>query len=285
MTEHGRPGVPRSAVTAARMTDGKRSQHTRGNPGRRSRRSLSVIGPSGTPWRLVLVVSHRPVSDTSTQGKRRTGDEDGAIPMGNLTNRPGLWQKTPTPVPCPTPSPFRHWRSSQRLDKTFAGCDKMGYGRELKQFGKVSLLAWGGFALFFAFISYAPQEVVGGVLFFGLAAVAFGVIGLLYWGMLSAAKTDREARESLDRQKEQWLREEERQAELQASRPAYRRTRLTNQVISEVFLRDEGKCVLCGSQEELQFDHIIPVSKGGSSEVDNIRILCAKCNTSRGNRI
>jgi 5-methylcytosine-specific restriction endonuclease McrA len=56
-------------------------------------------------------------------------------------------------------------------------------------------------------------------------------------------------------------------------------------VISEVFLRDDGACVLCGSREDIQFDHIIPHSRGGSSTADNLRILCRVCNGKRGARI
>jgi hypothetical protein len=64
-----------------------------------------------------------------------------------------------------------------------------------------------------------------------------------------------------------------------------KRTRLSNAVMSEVWMRDQGQCVLCGSQEDLQFDHIVPFSKGGSSEATNLRVLCASCNQKRGARI
>lgn len=48
-----------------------------------------------------------------------------------------------------------------------------------------------------------------------------------------------------------------------------------------------GRCLSCGihsSSVKLQRDHIVPLSKGGSSGIDNIQPLCPKCNKSKGNR-
>jgi HNH endonuclease len=45
-----------------------------------------------------------------------------------------------------------------------------------------------------------------------------------------------------------------------------------------VWRRDQGKCAKCGSQDRLEYDHIIPVSKGGSSTERNIQLLCERCN-------
>ena len=54
----------------------------------------------------------------------------------------------------------------------------------------------------------------------------------------------------------------------------------------EVWARDKGQCVLCGSRENLHYDHDLPYSKGGSSLVAaNIRLLCAKHNLSKGSKI
>ncbi|MBI2831176.1 MAG: HNH endonuclease [Chloroflexi bacterium] len=58
------------------------------------------------------------------------------------------------------------------------------------------------------------------------------------------------------------------------------------QVKMEVWKRDKGRCVLCGSTENLHFDHIIPYSKGGSSLVgENIRLLCATHNLAKRDKI
>lgn len=43
-----------------------------------------------------------------------------------------------------------------------------------------------------------------------------------------------------------------------------------------------GECKKCGSKENLQVDHIIPVSKGGNDEMDNLQPLCADCNREKG---
>ncbi len=45
-----------------------------------------------------------------------------------------------------------------------------------------------------------------------------------------------------------------------------------------VWRRDEGRCVQCGSQERLEFDHIIPVSRGGANTERNLQLLCERCN-------
>jgi len=53
-----------------------------------------------------------------------------------------------------------------------------------------------------------------------------------------------------------------------------------------VFKRDAGRCVLCNSQDELHFDHILPWSKGGSSTTDeNIQLLCARHNLEKSAKI
>lgn len=61
---------------------------------------------------------------------------------------------------------------------------------------------------------------------------------------------------------------------------------IPSHVKREVWVRDQGKCVQCGSTENLHFDHIIPYSKGGSSLVaDNIQLLCAKHNLLKKDKI
>jgi hypothetical protein len=52
-----------------------------------------------------------------------------------------------------------------------------------------------------------------------------------------------------------------------------------------VMSRDGGKCVKCEAKTNLEYDHIIPISQGGSNTVKNIQILCAACNRAKGGNI
>lgn len=56
-----------------------------------------------------------------------------------------------------------------------------------------------------------------------------------------------------------------------------------------VLVRDGQKCVVCGASRSegarLEVDHIVPVSRGGGDEMENLRALCRECNRGRGDRI
>jgi hypothetical protein len=67
------------------------------------------------------------------------------------------------------------------------------------------------------------------------------------------------------------------------SRPKARAGRTSRAAIPEkvrhaVWRRDGGNCVECGTNENLEFDHIIPVSRGGANTERNLQLLCAQCN-------
>jgi 5-methylcytosine-specific restriction endonuclease McrA len=88
--------------------------------------------------------------------------------------------------------------------------------------------------------------------------------------------------ESLDRRK--------RKAEYLVSRKdvvpiVYQREPIPELVRHEVWRRDMGRCVKCGSVQKLEFDHIIPVSLGGANTARNLQLLCEPCNRMKSNQI
>lgn len=65
----------------------------------------------------------------------------------------------------------------------------------------------------------------------------------------------------------------------------HKRPYIPKEVVGFVYMRDGGRCRECGCTKDLHIDHIIPLSKGGSSEPENLQILCKKCNLKHGNRM
>ena len=52
-----------------------------------------------------------------------------------------------------------------------------------------------------------------------------------------------------------------------------------------VSARDGARCRYCHTPYNLQYDHIIPYSKGGSNEMSNIQLLCGNCNRRKSDRM
>lgn len=90
---------------------------------------------------------------------------------------------------------------------------------------------------------------------------------LRHENLLSRIRRDVEAFENLDRL------------------PAAKREAIPESVRLFVWQRDEGRCVKCGSQEKLEFDHVIPVADGGSSTDRNVQLLCEACNRAKGRSV
>jgi 5-methylcytosine-specific restriction endonuclease McrA len=60
------------------------------------------------------------------------------------------------------------------------------------------------------------------------------------------------------------------------------RPRIPEALRHEVWRRDGGQCVRCGSRDRLEFDHIVPLAMGGSNTPRNIELLCESCNRQKG---
>jgi len=63
------------------------------------------------------------------------------------------------------------------------------------------------------------------------------------------------------------------------------RERIPEKAQMFVWRRDKGKCFKCGSRKNLEFDHIIPVSRGGANTARNLQLLCEACNRSKSDKI
>jgi len=67
------------------------------------------------------------------------------------------------------------------------------------------------------------------------------------------------------------------------------RAKMSESLRYDVLKRDNYKCQICGMTAKdgakLQVDHIIPVSKGGKTEISNLQTLCSRCNIGKSNKI
>jgi hypothetical protein len=52
-----------------------------------------------------------------------------------------------------------------------------------------------------------------------------------------------------------------------------------------VWERCGGRCVECGTDSVLEFDHVIPLAMGGSNREANLQLLCAQCNRAKGDAL
>jgi hypothetical protein len=63
---------------------------------------------------------------------------------------------------------------------------------------------------------------------------------------------------------------------------AGRRDPLPRDLRLAVWRRDGGRCRDCGTDFDLQYDHVIPVALGGATSVENLQLLCGDCNRAKG---
>lgn len=56
-------------------------------------------------------------------------------------------------------------------------------------------------------------------------------------------------------------------------------------VRNRILQKFNNKCVRCSSREKLEIDHIIPLSRGGREDENNMQVLCKTCNLKKGRSI
>lgn len=57
---------------------------------------------------------------------------------------------------------------------------------------------------------------------------------------------------------------------------------------AEIFERDAGVCYLCGQAldvSDVEIDHVIPLARGGTNDLDNLRVVHPSCNRAKGDRL
>ena len=50
-------------------------------------------------------------------------------------------------------------------------------------------------------------------------------------------------------------------------------------------MRDKFSCQYCGANKDLTFDHLLPKSKGGVTDWENVVTACSTCNVKKGGRL
>ncbi|MCJ7543055.1 MAG: HNH endonuclease [Phycisphaerae bacterium] len=60
---------------------------------------------------------------------------------------------------------------------------------------------------------------------------------------------------------------------------------IPREVRQRVWQRYGGRCAECGATSYLEFDHIVPFAKGGSSTDSNVQLLCRTCNLKKSDLI
>ena len=117
--------------------------------------------------------------------------------------------------------------------------------------------------------------------------ILFLIIGNIITAVSKGKKVEEQRirREKTDAEKEK--REQER--DVHRAFVAKQRRLMTDSLRYDVMQRDGFRCQICGATAKdgykLHVDHIIPVSKGGKTEMNNLRTLCERCNTGKGAKI
>jgi 5-methylcytosine-specific restriction endonuclease McrA len=86
----------------------------------------------------------------------------------------------------------------------------------------------------------------------------------------------------LDRERRRRRTLERARAAMTAEQAERRREPIPREVRRVVWERDGGRCVTCGADFDLQYDHVIPHALGGAGTEANLQLLCGDCNRAKG---
>jgi len=86
-----------------------------------------------------------------------------------------------------------------------------------------------------------------------------------------------------------WVKPDPRPAETEESQPSSRgkRRRRSKEYVNHrqrLYHQYNSICWLCGKGNAAEIDHVIPVSQGGSDNIENLRLAHTECNQARNRR-
>lgn len=71
----------------------------------------------------------------------------------------------------------------------------------------------------------------------------------------------------------------------QGERPARQEWNAIRERLSPIVMqRFDYRCQHCGASNNLAVDHIIPIARGGTNDIENLQVLCQPCNSRKGAR-
>ena len=75
--------------------------------------------------------------------------------------------------------------------------------------------------------------------------------------------------------------------EKECARRLRRRTfgNIDENIIKQIHTIYNEQCIFCGSSEKLTIEHLIPVTRDGTNDIDNLALACESCNYSKSNKL
>lgn len=105
----------------------------------------------------------------------------------------------------------------------------------------------------------------------------------------SAKKSAQKAKEKdPEKVREKWIISTNRRRALKTKNSTREQISSAEAKIRGLLKKESCRCAYCGAtflRGNFEFDHVVPLSKGGAHSADNLVVACRKCNASKGARI
>lgn len=118
----------------------------------------------------------------------------------------------------------------------------------------------------------------------GITARAFGLAAVLYRYPADAPPTITEAAAAVAEGRDALLSAAQVLIAAGFVEPVHVKAPIPPALRMAVLRRDGYRCVVCGIDEDLMADHVIPEALGGETTFDNLQTMCRPCNSAKGGR-